>query len=89
MNYPTSLFLYRIFTDSFPVPDDPFNTHFGASSSHLTDTARRNVEERQWKCYSRSCGKLGTAVLQVPQGMDEDIMKAKVTVRRGVDNIFQ
>jgi hypothetical protein len=72
-----------MFTDSFLGLDDPFNAHFGAPSRHLTDIARRNVEERRWKSSSRSCGKLGSAVLQVPEGVDEDTVNAKVTVRQG------
>src|SRR5258708_30406642 len=79
-------FGFDLYTDSFPVPDDPFTAHFGASSRHLTDTARRNVEESQWKSSSRSCGTLGSAVLQVPECTNEHSVKVKVTVRRGVDS---
>jgi U3 small nucleolar RNA-associated protein 25 len=68
-------------------PDDPFNAHFGASSMHLTDVARRNVEGRQWKSSSRSCGKLGSAVLQIPEDVNEDAVNSKVTVRPGSDDI--
>ena len=75
--------LYRTLTDSFPVPDDPFNAHFGALSRYRTDTTLRNVAERQWKSSTRSCGKLGSAVLQVPEGVDEDTVKSKIVVSPG------
>jgi hypothetical protein len=47
---------------------DPYEQHFGVSSSHLTNSTREAVEKSFWSTSSLSCGRLGSVSQSLPSG---------------------
>ncbi|KAI0049972.1 DUF1253-domain-containing protein [Auriscalpium vulgare] len=50
------------------TPTDPYEHHFGGSTSILSDTVRESVESRAWSTSASSFSKLGSVVTSVPSG---------------------
>ena len=47
---------------------DPYEAHFGMSSSVLTEGAREAVDQRSWSTRREKSGKLGGVVESLPEG---------------------
>lgn len=51
--------------------EDPYNAHFSAEPKCLSTSAKEAVDKRRWTTSKRSVGKLGEAVLSIPEGSED------------------
>lgn len=55
--------------------NDPYESHFGPSSSDLSEAKRQAVENKSWKMHRVQCGKLGGAVDYLPEAEGSTVEK--------------
>lgn len=56
---------------SFPKVNNSYDKHFGVKPVALTDSAKSDIERRDLKSSRESLGRLGKAVIAIPQSSQE------------------
>ncbi|THH17887.1 hypothetical protein EW146_g3024 [Bondarzewia mesenterica] len=68
---------------------DPYESHFGAKSSILTDSARESTDKRSWTSTSSSRGKLWSVLESLPIGSSKPEQSSKLPILERLKKPFK